>query len=78
MKRIALAALLLLALGAGGVRAEESPAAHRTVSGPADVWAALVELVTSIFVPGQEPTSQPAAMRGDCGVFIDPTGGCRG
>jgi hypothetical protein len=78
MKRIALAALLLLALSAGAVRAQESPAAHHDVSWSGNVWAALVDLVTAIFAPDQEPTSPPAIMGGDCGAGMDPTGGCRG
>ena len=49
MKRIVWAALLLLALSAGAVRAQESPAAHLGGSWSASVWAALVDLVTAIF-----------------------------
>lgn len=78
MKRFAGTALLLLALGAGALRAQEGPAAHRDVSWSSNAWAALVELVTAILVPDQEPISPPAIMGGDCGAGMDPTGGCRG
>lgn len=77
MRRIAWAALLLLALTTGAVQAQESRAAHPDVSWSANFWATLAELVQAIFAPDQEPTSPPSIMAGDCGAYIDPTGGCR-
>jgi hypothetical protein len=78
MRRIAWAALLLLTLSSGAVQAQEPPAAHHEASWSANAWATLIDLVTAILAPDQEPTSPPAIMGGDCGAGIDPTGGCRG
>jgi hypothetical protein len=78
MRRIALAALLLLALSSGVVQAQESRAAHHDVSWSANFWATLADLVQAIFAPDQEPTSPPKTptLDRECGSFIDPTGGC--
>lgn len=78
MKKIALAALLLLALSSGAVQAQESPAAHLDVSWSANFWEALADLVEAIFAADQKPTPPPDIMGGDCGAGMDPTGGCRG
>ena len=78
MKRIAWAALLLLALSTGAVQAQESPAARHEASWSANLWSALADLVSAIFAPDQEPPSPPDITGGDCGAGMDPTGGCRG
>jgi len=78
MKKVTWVALLLLALSAGAVQAQESPGAHLGGSWSANVWATLVDLMTAIFAPDPAPTSPPAIMGGDCGAGMDPTGGCRG
>ncbi len=81
MKRIALAALLLLALSAGAGRAQESPVAHLGGSWSANVWVTLVDLVEAIFGANPGPPPPPpntTTSDNDCGSYIDPTGGCRG
>lgn len=79
MKKVAWAIFLLLALSSGAAQAQKSRAAHHDVSWSANFWAALGDLMTAIFAFEKEPTSPPADIMGrDCGVFIDPTGGCRG
>ena len=78
MRRIAWAALLLLALSTGAALAQESPAARHEASWATNVWSALADLMTAIFAPDQEPQSPPNIMGGDCGAAMDPTGGCRG
>ena len=78
MRRIAWAALLLLALSTGAALAQESPAARHEASWGANFWSALVDLVSAIIAPDPEPSSPPAIMGGDCGAAMDPTGGCRG
>jgi hypothetical protein len=78
MRRIAWAALLLLALSTGAIQAQESPAARHESSWAANVWTALADLMSAIFASAPEPQSPPNIMGGDCGAYIDPTGGCRG
>lgn len=80
MRRIAWAALLLLALSTGAAQAQESPAAHRDFSWLASGWEALADLVEAIFASGPKPTPPPETTTadGDCGSYIDPTGGCGG
>jgi hypothetical protein len=79
MRRIAWAALLLLALTTGAVQAQESRAAHPDVSWSANFWATLADLAQAIFAPDQKPASSPSTttLDSDCGAGMDPTGGCR-
>lgn len=77
MKKVACTALLLLALSAGAVQAQESSAARLDVSWLTNSWVALVDLVQATFV-GQTPATPPntITLDNDCGAAIDPTGGC--
>jgi hypothetical protein len=79
MRRIALAALLLLALSSSAVQAQESRAAHLGASWLTNCWEALVGLVEVIVVADQKPASPPSTttLDNDCGAGMDPTGGCR-
>jgi len=79
MRRIAWAALLLLALSSGAVQAQEAPAAHLGASWVTNCWEALVGLVEVILVADQKPVSPPSTttLDSDCGAGMDPTGGCR-
>lgn len=80
MRRIAWAALLLLALSTGAAQAQESPAARLDFSWLASGWEALADLVEVIFASGPKPTPPPETTNadGDCGAGMDPTGGCGG
>lgn len=73
MRKVAWVALFLLALSTGAAYAQQPPAPNPHAS-----WlAALVELWEAFF--GATPTPPPHTniLDGDCGSFIDPTGGCR-
>lgn len=77
MKKVALAALLMLALSTSAAQAQGSPAAQ---SGAwlASYWEALADLVEVIFGADPKPTPPPTTtIDNDCGAGIDPTGGCR-
>lgn len=79
MKKISLAALLVLALSAGAAQAQESPATRLNISWLANYWEALAQFV-EIILPAEDQPAPPPASTGaetQCGAAIDPTGGCR-
>lgn len=80
MKKVSLAALLVLALSAGAAQAQESPATRLDASWLAHYWAALAQFVETIFPAEDKPAPPPASTGAEtqCGAAIDPTGGCKG
>lgn len=80
MKKVSLAALLVLTLSAGAAQAQESPATRLDTSWLANYWEALTNFVETIFPAEDNPAPPPTSTGADtdCGAGIDPTGGCKG
>lgn len=80
MKKVSLAALLMLALSTGTAQAQESTAARLGASWLAHYWEALAQFVETILPAEDQPAPPPASTGAEtqCGAAIDPTGGCKG